>query len=114
MKKLNLHTKIYALTISGRPIYCYEIISANEDFATAHDGTVFYRYYDKTIQFKNMNNILDEVYGYTIIEPNEPDTLYQQYEATRMRKKLMKMSLVKLSDEQIRSIYNIVYEEKHG
>ena len=114
MKKLDVRSKIYALSISGLPLYCYEVINVDDDFAVAHDGTVFYRYYDKTIQFKNMNNILDEVYGYTIIEPNEPDTLYQQYEVTRMRKKLMKMSLVKLSDDQIRSIYNIVYEEKHG
>ncbi len=114
MKQLNPHTKIYALNISHHPVYCYEIVSTTKDLATAHDGTLFYRYYDKTVSFKNMNNILDEVYGYTILEPNEPDTLYQQYEATRMRKKLMKISLVKLSDEQIREIYKIVYEGEHG
>jgi hypothetical protein len=112
MKQLTPHTKIYALYISGNPAYCYEIINVTDDFATAHDGTVFYRYYDKTIQFKNMNNILDEVYSYVIIEPDDTDTLLGKYEVMRMRKKLMKMSLVKLSDDQIRSIYNIVYEGK--
>ena len=114
MQQLTPHTKIYAITISGKPVYCYEIINVTDEFATAHDGTVFYRYYDITISFKNMKNVIDEVYGYTILEPNEPDTLYQQYEATRMRKKLMKISLVKLSDEQIREIYKIVYEGEHG